>query len=88
MIAMASTCCAVCGSQSDTHAPDWPYCFHVRLLGISGALYSPMGVMTGAKLEGSGFPARSTNFGFGSKRSMWLGPPSINKKMTLLALGR
>jgi hypothetical protein len=56
------------------------------LLGINGALYSPIGVMIGLKLDGNGCPANSRSFGFGSNKSMWLGPPSMNKKMTLLAL--
>src|SRR5688572_99196 len=44
-----------------------------------------MAVMIGPKLSGCGFPANSFSFGFGSKRSMWLGPPSMNRKITLLA---
>ena len=45
-----------------------------------------MGVITGLKLGGSGWPARRLSSGFGSNVSRWLGPPSMNRKMTLLAV--
>ena len=44
-----------------------------------------MAVITGLKLGGSGFPASSFSFGLGSKVSRALGPPSMNRKMTLFA---
>ena len=36
---------------------------------------------------GSGLPCHFWSSGLGSKRSIWLGPPSMNMKMTFLALG-
>ena len=36
---------------------------------------------------GSGLPCHFWSPGLGSKRSIWLGPPSMNMKMTFLALG-
>ena len=36
---------------------------------------------------GSGLPCHFCSSGLGSKRSIWLGPPSMNMKMTFLALG-
>ena len=52
----------------------------------SGDPASPIGVITGWKLAGNGFPASSLSLGFGSNRSRLLGPPSMNRKITLLAL--
>jgi hypothetical protein len=46
----------------------------------------PIGVMTRPKLSGSGCPARLRSSGFGSNVSRWLGPPSMNRKMTDFAL--
>ena len=45
-----------------------------------------MGVITGLKLGGNGWPASRFTSGLGSKVSIWLGPPSMNRKITLLAL--
>ena len=39
------------------------------------------------KLLGSCWPCSSFSFGLGSKRSIWLGPPSRKMKMQALALG-
>src|SRR5687768_11162035 len=52
-----------------------------------GESNSPMEVMTRPKLGGIGLPASSARSGLGSKRSMWEGPPSMKRKMTLFALG-
>src|ERR1043166_831423 len=83
--AMSSTHSAVCGSQSETQMPLWPCCFHARFEPSSGELCSPIEVSTLPKLSGKRWPASSLSFGFGSKRSMWLGPPSMKRKITLLA---
>ncbi len=88
MTAMSSTHCAVCGSQSETHRPLLPWRWKVRFDASSGAPYSPIAVMTSPKLAGSGFPARRVSSGLGSKRSIALGPPSMKRKMTLLAVAR
>ena len=76
----------MCGSQSETQIPLWPCCFHFRFEAKSGARPSPIGVITGLKLGGSGLPARRLSAGLGSNVSMWLGPPSMNRKMTLRAV--
>jgi hypothetical protein len=38
-------------------------------------------------MGGSGWPLYFSSAGFGSKVSMWLGPPTMNRKMTDFALG-
>ena len=76
----------MCGSQSETQIPLWPCCFHFRCEARSGARPSPIGVITGLKLGGSGLPASRLSSGLGSNVSMWLGPPSMNRKMTLRAV--
>ena len=86
--ARSSTQVAMCGSQSETQIPLWPCCFHFRREARSGARPSPIGVITGLKLGGSGLPARRLSSGLGSNVSMWLGPPSMNRKITLRAVRR
>ena len=78
----------MCGSQSEIQIPLWPCCFHFRRDAKSGARPSPIGVITGLKLGGSGFPASRLSSGLGSNVSMWLGPPSMNRKITLRAVLR
>ena len=51
MTARSSAQVAMCGSQSDTQIPLWPCCFHLRREASSGERPSPIGVMTGLKLE-------------------------------------
>ena len=84
--ARSSTQVAMCGSQSETQIPLWPCCFHFRCEARSGERPSPMGVITGLKLGGNGWPASRFSSGLGSNVSRWLGPPSMNRKMTLLAV--
>src|SRR6185369_5058406 len=84
---MSSTCSAMLGYQSDTQIPLWPCCFHARLDGMSVLPPVPIAVIGLPKDEGNGCPASFSNAGFGSNRSMWLGPPSINNQITDLALG-
>ena len=36
---------------------------------------------------GSGLPSHFSSSGFGSNKSSWLGPPSMNRKITFLAFG-
>ena len=36
---------------------------------------------------GRGLPSHFSSSGFGSNKSSWLGPPSMNMKMTFLAFG-
>src|ERR1700682_6506381 len=79
---MSSTCCAMLGYQSETQMPLCPYCLKVRLDGIRTFLEVPgMAVNFGRMDSGIGCPASSTSLGFGSKRSTWLGPPSMKSQM-------
>src|ERR1700676_4652219 len=69
MMDISSTCWAMLGYQSETHAPLWPYCLKVRLGPSSVLLPVPMAVMGFPKEAGMGCPVNSVSFGFGSKRS-------------------
>src|ERR1700722_771665 len=85
---MSSACLAKFGYQSETQMPACPYCLNVRLLGIIPFLDVPgMAVNFGRIDSGKGCPASSTSFGFGSNRSTWLGPPSMNSQMMDFAVG-
>src|SRR5690242_10193814 len=75
------------GYQSETHMPLWPYCFHLRGEGISVLDAVPMAVITLPNDSGIGCPARRSSSGLGSKRSMWLGPPSMKSQITDFAVG-
>src|SRR5215831_14073433 len=83
---MSSTRVARCGSRSETSRPDWPCLENLRVLARSGV--SPLvNWLTGLpKLSGSGLPCHLARSGFGSNRSTWLGPPTMNVKITDLAL--
>src|SRR5438034_8001659 len=84
--AMSSTHVARCGIRSETSMPERPCFLNLRVLARSGV--SPLvNWLTGLpKLSGSGWPWRFCNSGFGSNRSIGLGPPTINMKITALAL--
>src|SRR5262249_14123531 len=84
---MSSTCCAICGYQSDTQMPLCPCCFHWRWVPISVLLLVPIAVMTLPNDVGMGWPASLCNSGLGSKRSRWLGPPSMKSQITDFAVG-
>src|SRR3954471_16382370 len=86
MTARSSAHPAMFGSQSEIQRPPWPCCFHSRLQPRIGEPYSPIAVMTLAKLSGIGLPASLFTIGLGSNKSIWLGPPSMKRKMTLFAL--
>src|SRR3954468_18423610 len=87
MSVMSSTCSATVGYQSDTHMPLCPCCFHCRESGISVFDAVPMAVTTLPNDAGIGCPASFCNVGFGSNRSRWLGPPSMNSHITDFAVG-
>jgi hypothetical protein len=72
----------MCGTQSLKSRPALPYFLNFRLLARRLFPPVPIGVMTLPKLAGSGWPCRFVSSGFGSVRSTWLGPPSMNRKMT------
>src|SRR3954447_11161286 len=84
---MSSTCLAISVYQSDTHIPLCPYCFHVRVDGISEFDAVPIAVTTLPYDGGSGCPASRPISGLGSNRSIWLGPPSMNSQITDFAVG-
>ena len=86
-IVISSTCSATVGYRSETHMPLWPYCFHLRVAGISVFDAVPIAVITLPKDAGIGCPARRSSSGLGSKMSMWLGPPSMNSQITDFAVG-
>src|SRR6185369_5810998 len=87
MMDISSTCSATFGYQSDTHMPLCPYCLKVRLEPSRVLLLVPMAVIGLPKEAGIGWPLNSVNLGFGSKMSMWLGPPSMKSQITDLAFG-
>src|SRR5262249_4680744 len=84
--AKSSTHPARCGSQSLTSIPDSPYFLNVLLLARSVLPPVPIGVITVPKLAGSFWPCSRVNSGLGSNVSRWLGPPSMNRKITAFAL--
>ena len=67
--------------------PLWPYCLNVRLEGISVLVAVPMAVIGRAERLRHWLAASLSSSGLGSKRSTWLGPPSMNSQMTDLAVG-
>src|SRR2546430_2735479 len=84
---MSSTCCASVGYQSDTQMPLLPCCLKVRFDGISELEAVPIAVIGRPNDSGIGWPASLSSSGLGSKRSRWLGPPSMKSQMTDLAFG-
>ena len=83
---MSSAHSATCLHQSEIQRPAWPYCCHFRWSGKMGELISPIAVMRPlVKLGGNGLPACFFKASFGSKVSRCDGPPSMKRKITLLA---
>ena len=67
--------------------PAWPYGVKRRGLASTAAV----GLMKASCIffvidAGSGLPFHLCSAGLGSNRSIWLGPPSMNRKMTFFAL--
>src|SRR5205085_8133238 len=88
MIVRSSACSATFAYQSETHIPLCPYCFHLRRDAINVLCAVPRDVCEGLPIEsGMGLPSSLVSSGFGSNRSTWLGPPSMNRKMTDFAVG-
>ena len=100
--AMSSTQLPMCGNQSLTSMPLWPYFLEADLQRIELVALLAVGVVdddTRASLSFSGFcasaygvslidlPAYLVSSGLGSNVSMWRQPPFMNSQMTLLALG-
>ena len=69
--------------------PHWPCGENGRGLPISTALSFWMKAKRTSLVSDSGifWPFSSLSLGFGSNRSIWLGPPSMKKKMQALARG-
>src|SRR6516164_5307302 len=80
--AMSSTQVARFGNRSDTSNPDLPCFLNVRVLAKSGVSPLVNWLIGLPKLSGRGLPCCFVNSGLGSKRSTWLGPPTMNMKMT------
>src|SRR5215470_2064980 len=83
---MSSTHCERCGKSVDTHAPAWPYCLKVQGEARIGVEPSVNWLWTLPKLSGSFWPSYFFSPGFGSNVSIWLGAPTMNRKMTDFAL--
>src|SRR5262249_39070718 len=84
--ATSSTRPAKCGIRSLTHMPLLPCCLNFRVLGSKPE--SPLVNWLGnlPRFSGSGLPRHFSSPGFGSNRSIADGPPTMNMKMTDLAL--
>src|SRR3982074_2834208 len=78
---------ATWGMKSENSVRHWPYEVNVRGLGKTWAVglmkASCSSFVTDA---GNGMPAHFFRAGLGSKRSSWLGAPSMNRKITFFAL--
>src|SRR5450631_2255397 len=84
---MSSAHVDVYGSRSDNSIPHCPYGLNSRGLASTAAV----GLMNASFKSfvsdgGREWPWYFFKAGFGSKRSIWLGAPSMNRKMMFLAL--
>ena len=73
MTAMSSAWAAIFGRTSENSSPDLP-CV-ANLNGLCSRL--PVSFSSSATSAGAGLPSYLANIGFGSKRSIWLGPPCM-----------
>src|SRR6266404_998904 len=82
---MSSTHSARCGKSDETSMPLCPYFLNCQGDASSGV--SPLVNWLGTlpKLSGSCWPSYFLSAGLGSKVSMWLGAPTMNRKITDLA---
>ena len=88
MTVKSSACSPILEYQSEAHNPLCPYCFHFRREAIRVLSPVPRDVCAGLPMEsGTGWPSSLVSVGFGSNRSTWLGPPSMKRKITDLAVG-
>jgi len=71
------------GNQSETGVPLLPYRVKVRWQGMTGRFISAL--LSPKPTTSISLPAHLLSLG--SNVSMWLTPPHMNRKMTLLALG-
>src|SRR5258708_7639577 len=78
---------AVLAMKSEYSAPHWPYGLNSRGLARTAAVGLMKASLSWLVIDGgSGLPCHFFNSGLGSNRSTWLGAPSMNMKMTFLAL--
>src|SRR5688572_26107391 len=78
----------MCGRNSEISSPELPRGLNSRHGGKSLFFATARRVLKEPNDSGIGSPANRTRSGFGSKRSTWLGPPDINRKITRSARGR
>ena len=85
----SSATLAVWGSSSDTSRPESPCLanFHGDPLILGSASLIMANLWSLMTDLGIGSPSRFSSRGLGSKRSMWEGPPDMNREMTRLARG-
>src|ERR1700682_2556393 len=83
---MSSTHSAMCGKSDETSMPHWPYFRNCQGEDSSGV--SPLVNWLGTlpKLSGSCCPSYFFSAGLGSNVSIWLGAPTMKRKITDLAL--
>jgi hypothetical protein len=84
---MSSTQVARFGKRSETSIPDWPYFLNFHALPISGVPGLMNWLLISPNDGGSCCPVSLSSVGFGSNVSIWLGPPTIYRKITALAFG-
>ena len=86
---MSSTTLAMCGYQSETHSPALAVLGELPLAGQQGVAADAHRREDLAEARrAAACRARFVSSGLGSNRSMWLGPPSMNRKMQLFGLRR
>src|ERR1041385_4422724 len=77
----------ILGIQSENSVPLWPCGAKVRGLARTAASGLVKARRRSLVIEaGRGLPCHCWSAGLGSKRSIWLGPPSMKRKITFLAL--
>src|SRR5205807_5474125 len=87
--ASRSACLARLGKRAEISSPDRPCLRKANGEAISlpsVAFMNWSGSPWALKLGGRGWPLSLVSAGLGSKVSRWLGPPVMNRKITLLAL--
>src|SRR5262245_829641 len=78
---------ARCGRKSESSIQHWPCLFNTRGLAITFAVGLMKASLSPLVIDsGRDWPCHFCNPGLGSNRSIWLGPPSMNSRMTFFAL--
>src|SRR5215471_17033106 len=85
--ARSSTQVAVWGKRSDTSMPACPYFLNVRLVPIRRASAVTNWYLASPNSVGRFWPSSLLRAGLGSNVSTWLGPPTMNRKITDFAFG-